>query len=319
MASQTKLVTDRNEWLEWRQKYVTASSVPAIFNCHPYVSPARYMLEKRGLEFPVKNSKVMERGLTLEPAIAGEVEKLRPGWKLEKANIFVYDDEIKLAGTPDYLIHGDQRGVGNLECKSVTAGVWERDWNDGQEPPRWVILQTLTQAMLLNSAFACIGVMKVDAFDMRVEIFDVPRHAGAERSIIEAVRLFWEGVEAGRDPTFDYSKDGEAIAARVGFGTKGKTFDASGHNMLPPLLAQRSALMARIKDDKARCHEIENEIKLLMDDAEIIQNLPGWRVTFKTTNRAGYVVEPKTIRSLRILDRRPAHERPDADDVEDAA
>ena len=100
--------------------------------------------------------------------------------------------------------------------------------------------------------------------------------------------------------------------------TAGKTFDGSGHNELPIILAQRAALLARIKQDEERCEEIENEVKVLLGDAESVSNLSGWRITFKTTERAGYTVAPKSIRSLRIYDRRPAAERPDGGEDETA-
>ena len=133
----------------------------------------------------------------------------------------------------------------------------------------------------------------------------------AEEKIREAVASFWADVSSGRQPSFDYARDGEAIAAMVGPAAKDKAIDLSGNNRLPELLAQRAALMARIKADDGRCTEIENEIKVLMGDAEFSTGLDGWKITFKATDYKGYTVPARTRRTLRITDKRPLEERPD--------
>ena len=44
-------ITSREAWLELRKQDVTASTIAALFNCHPYTTALRLYAEKRGTEF----------------------------------------------------------------------------------------------------------------------------------------------------------------------------------------------------------------------------------------------------------------------------
>jgi predicted phage-related endonuclease len=310
MMIERREITSEQEWLEWRKQDVTASSVAALFGQHPYATALKLHLEKRGIEFSKPDDRVLRRGRWLEPAVAKAVMEKRPEWKLEPAGVYLRDPDLRLGATPDFFIHGDPRGLGVLQTKTVAPSVFEREWDGGREPPFWITLQTITEMMLAGADFGAIAGLVVDPFDMDVHVLDVPRHAATETRIALAVRAFWDDVAAEREPTPDYARDTDAIRAMTAAATAGKAFDASGHNGLPAILAQRAGLKARIKDDEARCAEIENEIKYLLGDAEAIENLPGWRVTFKPTDYKAYTVAARTVRSLRITDKRPAAERP---------
>jgi predicted phage-related endonuclease len=310
-------ITNADEWLEWRKQDVTASTVAALFGQHPYTTALHLYLEKRGVEFPRRDrdDRVLRRGRWLEPAVAKAVSENRPKWKLEPAGVYLRDPELQLGATPDFFIHGDERGLGVLQTKTVAPGFFEKNWDEGREPPFWITLQTIVEMMLAGADFGAIAVLVVDPFDMDVHVLDVPRHQAAETRIALAVRTFWNDVTAGHEPQPDFARDAEAIRAMTATARGDKVFDALGHNQLPMILAQRAALQARIKDDKARCDEIENEIKFLLGDAVTVTNLPGWRITFKPTDYKGYTVQPRLgIRSLRISDKRPAEERPDGGD-----
>jgi len=165
--------------------------------------------------------------------------------------------------------------------------------------------------MLADAAFGFVGALVVDPYAMDVHLIEVPRNADLEAEIIAAVKKFWADVEAGREPPADLARDSDAIRELTRREQSGKELDLTGDNELPVILAQRAALMAWIKSAETRCEQIENEIKLTLGDAERGTGLDGWRITFKTTERAGYQVPPKSIRSLRIYDRRPLPERPD--------
>jgi predicted phage-related endonuclease len=144
----------------------------------------------------------------------------------------------------------------------------------------------------------------VDPYAMDCEILDVPRNAVAEDKIARAVENFWQQVANGIEPSPDFGRDADVIAALRGPETKGRKIDFAGHNELPDMLGQRAALKARIEADKARCEEIETEIKFLMDDAEVVTGLPDWSITFKTTDYKGYSVPARSARVLRIKDKR---------------
>jgi predicted phage-related endonuclease len=298
-------ITDRNEWLAWRRQDVTASVVGALFGAHPYTTALHIYAEKRGVEFPDQDNKVMRRGRWLEPAVAKAVEELRPDWKLEAPNVYLRDPDIRLGCTPDFYIHDPVRGLGVLQCKTVAPSVYARDWHNGSEIPFWIVLQTLTECMLADAAFGAVAALLVDAHAMDCAILEVPRHADSELKILVAVRNFWQQVIIGIEPDPDFGRDADVIKLLTPRERPGKAIDFSRHNELPAMLDERADLMAVIKDADDRRSEIEAQIKYLMGDAEFANGLPDWHITYKTQKRAGYTVPPKEPRVLLIKDKRP--------------
>jgi predicted phage-related endonuclease len=303
-------ITSREEWLELRKQDCTASTIGALFNCHPYVTVLRLFCEKRGVQFADADNRVFRRGRWLEPAVAKAVEEERPEWQLKAPKVYLRDPDIRLGCTPDYFIDGDPRGLGVLQAKSVAPSVYQREWLGGSEIPFWIVLQTLVECMLSDAAFGVVAALLVDPHAMDVAILEVPRHADSELKILVAVQNFWRSVASGIEPDPDFAHDADVIKALRPRETPGKQIDFSRLNSLPPMLEERAALMADIKKADARCDEIETEIKHLMGDAESANGLLDWRITYKVQKRAGYTVAPKEPRVLLIKDKRPQTESP---------
>jgi predicted phage-related endonuclease len=303
MIVERRPIIDREQWLAWRRQDVTASAVAALFGAHPYLSALKLYLEKCGIEFPENDNAVFRRGRRMEPGVAIAVAEERPEWTIRPAREYLRAPELRLGASPDFYIDGDPRGLGVLQAKSAAPSVYDREWGDG--PPFWITLQTLAECILSDAAFGVAAALRVDAYDMDCAIHEIPRHRGAETRILAAVAQFWDDIEHGREPDPDYGKDAELIkiiAPRE--AALDKAIDLSGNNELPELLAERALLMARQRQDDARCKEIETEIKFLMRDAAIVSGLPEWRITWKTEPRKGYTVAPSEPRVLRIYDKR---------------
>ena len=113
-----RVINSESEWLEWRRQDITASTVAALFNRHPYTTPLKLYLEKRGVEFTAPRSRDAARP-RLEPAVAKAVGEKRPDWKLEPAGVYLRDPDLRLGATPDFFIHGDARGLGVLQTKNM--------------------------------------------------------------------------------------------------------------------------------------------------------------------------------------------------------
>jgi predicted phage-related endonuclease len=305
MTIERRPIVDRKQWLAWRRQDVTASTVAALFGCHPYLSALRVYIEKCGIEFPDNDNAAMRRGRLMEPAVGLAVAEEHPEWTIRTAREYLRAPELRFGASPDFYIDGDPRGLGVLQVKSAAPSVYDREWNDG--PPFWITLQTLSECILTDAAFGIAAALRVDAYDMTVAIHEIPRHADAEARILQAIAKFWNDVENGREPDPDYGKDADLlkiIAPRE--AAADKAIDLSGNNELPELLAERALLLARKKHDDERCKEIETEIKFLMRDAAIISGLPDWRISWKIEPRKGYTVEPSAPRVLRIYDKREA-------------
>src|SRR5512146_346599 len=94
-------ITSRDQWLGLRKKDVTASAEPAIHGLHPYVSALRLYIEKQGLvELPDKpDGGPLRRGRILESAVAAAVAEQKPDWRIEKANEYFRDPDLRLGCT----------------------------------------------------------------------------------------------------------------------------------------------------------------------------------------------------------------------------
>jgi predicted phage-related endonuclease len=287
-----------------RKLDVTASVIGALPGNHPYTSRLRLWAEKRGVEFLDNDNKAKRRGRWLESAVAEAVREKRPDWKIEPARCYLRDPDHRLGATPDFWIHGDPRGIGVLQAKSAAPITFKTDWAEGADVPTWITLQTATEMMLADAAFGAVAVLLVDPYDMDCFIHEVPRNAAAEAKIIAMVDAFWQDVEAGREPDLDPRRDHETVRALTAKSVAGLICDLSGNNRIPGKLIERAALMRVIDDARQEKEAIETEVIHLLGSAEIATGIPGWRVTYKSGDRAGYTVKPKTgIRTLRIFER----------------
>ena len=323
MAVEVHDITSREQWLELRKPYITASTIGGLpaFNCHSYVTPLRIYAEKRGVEFDDgSDDKVKRRGRWLEPAVAKAVSELRPEWGLIQPNVFLCDPETGLGATPDYYITGDPRGLGVLQCKTVAYSVWKREWDEGKDIPFWVTLQCLTECMLADAAFGVVAVLLVDPHNMDAVILDVPRHTGAEAKIVNEVKRFWGDIRNSVEPQADFARDGAVLKLLIPRErAKDATLDLTGNNELPNLFARRAAMIAEMKKYKQRCSIIETKLMEIMGDNAIATGLDGWGITYRVEPRKAYSVAAKTPRVLRIRDQRPVEQRPqvNGEDVDD--
>ena len=306
------IADDREEWRTLRRKHVTASILAALptFRCHPYRTPLSVYMEKRGVEFPERDNKVMRRGRIFEPAVPKAVSEERPQWHLEEVGAYYCDFQARTGASPDYFIFGDPRGRGVLQCKTLNRDAYEEDWLNGTMAPAWVVLQVRLETMMTEAAFGVIAGLTVESYDPQLALIEVPRDAVAEREIEKAIQDFWHDVDAGKEPDPVFGTDTDLIRKLTGREESGLTFDGRLRNDLPDMLEQRALLKARMKRDEARCTEIDDEIRFTMGAAESVVGLRNWGITYRTRTVSGYTVETKTRRQLDIRDKRPKEERP---------
>jgi predicted phage-related endonuclease len=305
MPVERRAIVDRAEWLEWRKQDVPSSQIGALFHCHPYTTALRLYAEHRGTEFVVEDNKVLRRGRWMEPAVAKAVSELRPEWWLEPALEYLRDPDLRIGATPDFYIHGDPRGRGNLETKTLAPSVYERDWAGGTEVPLWTILQASAAAMLADTAFTVIAALLVDAHNMDCCIHEIPRNPAAENKIREAVALFWSNVKQGIEPEPDFARDADTIKAMWrAEATPPIEIDFTGNNEIPELLTERADLKESIRIAEARCDTIDAKLRFEMKDAAVATGIDGFRITYRTSHFRGYTVPPSDRRILRITDQR---------------
>jgi predicted phage-related endonuclease len=268
-------------------------------------TPLKLYAEKRGTEFGDKpETKAMRRGRKLERTVGEEVAEARPEWRIEPVGAYYRDPDLRLGATPDFWILGDPRGRGVLQTKTCNPNVLAKHWDAGRVPPEWIVEQVRCEMLMTDAAFGAIAVLVVGDYEWDCHIVEVERDPHAELTLVTAVRKFWRQVADGIEPEPDFGKDAEVIRAMAGQEKPGLRRDLSGNNELPELLATRAVLHTAIKEYESRCEAIEAELKWLMGDAEQAIGLNGWRITYKTTDRAAYHVPAKRMRVLRIYDKR---------------
>lgn len=287
------------EWLEWRSRDVTASDVAAVFGLHPYKTTLELWAEKTGIDTGRRETSVMRRGRILEPAVRAAVEIERPEWRLEKVRTYYRDPKIRIGATPDFRIQGDRRGLGMLQAKTASPRAFKRYFEDDR-PPFWITLQTITELMLTKSTWGVVGVLVVDAYrEPDLRIYDIPRLRSAEKKIEDGVRAFWKDVDAGRQPTADYSRDAALMSALYTEEIPGTEIDLSGDNELPAMLEEHDRLVGELSTTLARISAIETELKSKMKTAELAF-VGDHRVTWKVQRRRETYLPESQSRVLRI-------------------
>lgn len=290
-------ITSEDVWLEWHQKYITASEIAALFGVHPFTTLAEIYAQKRGI-MPMKREDIMmHRGKALEAVAADEIKiNHKPEWKIVKADEFLVNKQLRLGATPDFyvLLPLGHRGI--LEIKVVSSHVFERDWAD--VPPIHILLQVQHQMLLDDADFGAIGVLVIGEHTFESHLFDVPRHAATEQRILGAALAFWSAYDEGKPPDFNFERDREAIRALYPAHVVGKHLELHHDNRLFDLLSQRLALTDTIDVTTKRLNAINNEIAAKLGDAESA-SCGSWTITYKMQHRAAYSVQATQFRVLR--------------------
>jgi len=297
-------ITDRAEWLEWRKRDVTASTVGGLFGCHPYVTALRLYAEKRGTEFePLDDNKILRRGRWLEPAIGKAVGEMEPAWQLTPATEYYRDPDLRLGATPDFLLLDEQGRGGVLQAKTAAPHIYQRDWQGGKEPPLWILLQAATEMLLTDTQFAVVAVMVVDPFSLDVTLSRFERGAAVEEKIIRQVKKFWQMVEAGEEPEPDFGRDDAVIRALHPRADRGSLLDLRSSNEVMDMLVRRADANAKIGELENEKKMIEAELRYRLGDHESAL-VDGFKVTYKNVHMPERIIPGSDNRQLRIYDQR---------------
>jgi putative phage-type endonuclease len=279
-------IKSRDEWLAWRKEVLTASDVGAVAGVDLYKTPLRIYAEKT-TDVEVEESPIMRRGRMFEMAALGYLQEDHPDWDIHRPGTFYADVDLKLGATPDALGRCPDRGLINIQIKTVSAPVFE-NW-DGQ-PPKSYLLQTVCENMLTKADEGILAVLAVSAYSAELHEFPVPRHEAAEQRICDIARDFWENVGKGLVPRPVYRLDADVIAGMWPPRPEVPTpLDLSGDNRIITVLNERELLKGAIKDAEATVKALDAEIIHKLDGATLA-TLPGWKITNKITHRKEYTV-----------------------------
>jgi hypothetical protein len=303
---------DRATWLALRMQDITASDVPAVCGEGMFGSAAKVWAEKRGLIGAAEMTEPMKRGIWGEAAVFEALAWEYPEWEIRRAKIYLRDTSIGLGATPDgaALIPGKD-GITIVQAKVISKSVFQAHWigedadlDDEYAPieaPMAYQLQTLTETMLAEAPRGIIAALIVDEWKWRLRLVPVERHAGAEAIIRDRVVSFRRDyLETGIQPLFDPERD-EQLVKLMFPNDNGLEVDLSSDNEMPGFVDRLAAARAFKKQAESEEAIAKTAIAGKLGNAAIARIADGRRVSNKTQDRAGYVVEPTSFRVMRIL------------------
>ena len=299
-------ITSRDQWLDMRKNYVTASDIASISGVGRR-SPLQVWAEKTGAIPPTTDNNILRRGRWFEAAIFAAIAEERPNWNVKRAGVFLTANDYRLGATPDGLaIIPGVDGLVVIQNKLVSAPVFREKWLTDPDDktssirvPLEYQLQTLTEAMLAGAATAYVVALVVDTYSAHLHLLEVPRHAEAEQRILERVAAFWSDIDSGREPEVMPGQDADVIKALYP-QDNGTEIDISGDNAMPGIVDQYVALGKQISAEQKERDTFKTMIAAKLRDAESARLADGRRITFKTQDVAGYEVKPRTQRTIRV-------------------
>ena len=311
--------TSRDHWLSLRGETIGASEVAALLGVHPYTTPYELFAIKTGMyKRDVAGTRIegnsiflppMERGNFLEEKAFELAQMMKPDWaitpnQIPSGNMF-RDLDTGISSTPDaFIVDPDRLGRGTLQVKNIEPSIFRKSWKneDGEiEPPLWIAVQAMVDAMLSGCTWCAVGVMVI-GFEVEFHIFEIPMMPELWMKIVDVVEDFWHRVKDNNPYQADYGRDG-AVIAGLYQDDNGAMVDLSADNRLPSLLGRRDEL----KEIEKAGSDATKERKAI--DTEIIEKLghastgflsDGRIVEAKTIRRAGYEVQASSYRTVKI-------------------
>lgn len=268
-------IKDEAHWHEMRRACViTASTVAALFGCHPYESALGVYQRAIGEGQPVEKNRMMALGHAAELMAPSLAELERPGIGLAKCTTFHRHAKLAFGGTPDFV---DEVG-GIWQCKCLDPSVFARDWKDG--PPLHVLIQHQAEMMLTGATNGGVIAILRDR-NFTTMLHDVAAHDATQDRIVAAVAAFAKRVEAREPPKADYGKDAALLADLHADAIKGKTVDMAENNRLPLICAEYLQLGEVEKDAGAKREALRAELLEIIGDAAAATTR-GFRISMPT-------------------------------------
>lgn len=285
-------------WFEARRTGIGASDAAVVLGVSPWKSRFALWGEKaKGIVADVTEVERMTWGRLLEPVIADRYASVT-GRQLVDPGRYTIHRSIEypfLCATLDREIHGDERGVGVLEIKAVSA--YASDEWDGDEPPLMYQVQ-VQHAMQVRDAQW--GVLAALIGGQRLVHFELVRNDAFCAALVEQCAAFWQLVQKGEPPEVDASEATAALLARLYPEDTGEIVDLPADAVTWD--EQRRQAMDEIKKWETVKAGCDANLKAAIGDATIgvLPNGAG-RYAWKVTQRKEYVVKASAFRQLRRL------------------
>lgn len=287
-------MTDRDDWHEWRRGGVGGSDIAGIIGLSRYASPWSVWASKVGLLPPSEPTTRQRVGQLLEPAIAtlfheatglfvtGEQTWCQhPNYEWARCTVDGFVTEA------DFL---DAEVFGTHEIKTDARYGWD-------EVPDSIRAQCVWQLGVTHLEHCWLSVLH-GGFTYRLYEIDWDADAVVDwHFMLDRAGELWEHVLSGEPPPVDGSDATAAALAQV--YPDHQPGEIVALDDLAEKVRLRGEWKAHVKYAEKQVKNLENAIKAAMGDAEV-GTVDGEPVlTYRTSERKGYTVQPSTVRTLR--------------------
>ncbi|MCD7998346.1 MAG: YqaJ viral recombinase family protein [Clostridiales bacterium] len=249
----------REEWLKYRKQGIGGSDAGAICGLNPYSTAMSVYADKTSPEISDEDNEAMRQGRDLEDYVASRFMEAT-GLKVRRSRAIYQNEEIPfMIADVDRLIIGQNLG---LECK--TASPYNSDkWKDDQVPAHYII-QCLHYMAVTGAAAWYLAVV---ILGREFKYVRIDRDEAAIQNLITIEDDFWNHHVIPRVmPDPDGSKVCDEVISRYyPEAKKGTAIPLIGFD---EKLMRRQEIEALIKKLEAESSQIDQEIKLYMQDAE---------------------------------------------------
>jgi hypothetical protein len=296
-------ILSRAQWLSLRPGHVGCSEVAALTGDHDFLTAYALAMRKTGRIDEADETPSMRRGKLLEPIAIQLLQEQFPAWRIEQPAACFVDDEARLIGTPDLLVHAPDLGPGVVQIKNPEPSVFRDTWHDDADgpaelsPPIGHAIQVTAEAYLTGSTFAVLAALVV-GHGVELHVVDIPVRADVIARIKSELAAFWRLLDAGRMPDPDYGRDADIIRGfyRQDDGTE---LDLTADNELPEIVRERElhAQLRKTADDAVRAADARILHRI---GAATRARFAGGTISAKTVHRASYAVPATHYRQLRF-------------------
>lgn len=246
------------EWLSERKKGIGGSDAAAIVGLSPYKSVFEVYADKLSLVPPKEDNEAMRQGRDLEEYVARRFCE-ETGKRVRRRNSMIKNPAYPFAfANVDRLIIGENAG---LECK--TAGSMSVKRYKGGEYPEEYYCQCMHYMAVTGYPVWYLAVL---IYSTEFKVFEIKRDEEDIAALMKAEREFWENNVLAKNPPAPSGSDNDnEIINAVYPNANGESVSLIGFDKE---LARRAELDLLIKKMETEKRQIDQKIKLEMDEAE---------------------------------------------------
>ena len=266
----------REEWLKLRKTGLGGSDAGAICGLNPYSSPMKVYQDKTSEDISALDSESMRQGRDLEDYVARRFMEAT-GLKVRRSNMMYRSAEHPhMIADVDRLIVGEDAG---LECKTASAYNTDK-WKDGQVPMHYLIQCAHYMAVTGRSAWYIAVVILGQEF----KYAKITRDDAMIANLVAIEEAFWNNHVVPRImPSPDGSRAcDEVLEQYFHRARKDSTIPLVGFD---EKLNRRTELLDQIAELEREQKQIEQEVKLFMQDNELASS-DRYRVSWANVDTA---------------------------------